>query len=289
MLFFKTKPKNDELLPPPPPPTDADLEKEFDNKNDFFDEIVEEEPSQETFPGEEEFTDAVEKFDKKAVQKRPKPEKEAGKKINKPAAKKQRIAEKAAIKQVKLAKAKGPKIKTVKSQKAGPEPEEKSSYMEEFSFDLPKELSIDEDKIELPDTLEELHANNDLEAGKPDEILEARKEIKSAIDRIKEQEKPSIFRRLFGKKEIPKEPPMKVPIKENILPEPIYVGKASNMQDSINKTRLALMKFDLEDAKNNYVEVMKAYNSLKPEEQAKFYEDIKELYFERKSAEKLKV
>lgn len=281
MLFFKPKPKNDVLLPPPPPPTDEDLEKEFDNKNDFFDEVVDEKPIPETSPEEEEFTNVVEKFDKKAMQKKTKPKKEAG---NKQAAKKQDIAEKAAIKRIKPAKAKAQKIKPVKSQKVKPEPEESSGDMEEFSFDLSKELSTDEDKMELPDALEELQVNEQ-EANKPDDILEAQKEIKSAIDKIKEQEKPSIFGRLFGKKEIQKE--QQEPVKAQILPG--YAGEVSNIQDSINKTRLALMKFDLEAAKNNYVETMKMYNRLKPEDQAKVYQDIKELYFERKSAEKLKV
>ncbi len=277
MLFFKPKPKNDELLPPPPPPTDADLEKEFDNKNDFFDEVVEEEPIPATIPEEEEFVDVVERFDKKAAQKKAK---------GKLPVIKEKIIKKDAKNQVKIAKT---KLKEVKGSKDKPDSEEDSGNVERFSFDLPKELARNEGKIELPDTLEEPDPQHEQETQMPDEILEARQEIRSAIDRIKELEKPSIFRRLFGKKGIQKEQPMQEPVKALILPEPRDSGEASSIQNSINKARLALMKFDLESAKKSYIEVMRVYNNLKPEEQAEVYQDIKELYFERKSAEKLKV
>ena len=65
--------------------------------------------------------------------------------------------------------------------------------------------------------------------------------------------------------------------------------KVSMIQNDIKKAREALMGFDLETAKMNYIEIIKLYNNIKPEEQAKVYRDIKELYFERKSAEELKV
>ena len=63
----------------------------------------------------------------------------------------------------------------------------------------------------------------------------------------------------------------------------------SKIQNNISKARDALMKFDLETAKKNYIDAMELYNILKPEEQAKVYHDFRELYFERKSAEELKV
>ncbi|MBI2557834.1 hypothetical protein HYW20_00785 [Candidatus Woesearchaeota archaeon] len=276
MLFFKPKPKSDELLPPPPPPTDTELEKEFNDKNEFFDEVIEGEPSPGTFPEEEEFIDVVEKFDKKAMQKKAK---------GKLPAKKQKTVKKEAKNQVKITntkviEVKASKIKPVKSQKVKPDSQENSNNIEGFGFDLQKELTTDGGKIELPDTLEEFDSQHGQETENPDEILEARQEIRSAIDRIKELEKPSILRRLFGKKKT---------AKEQTSPEPQNAGEPLTIQDGINKTRLALMKFDLDAAKKSYMEVMKIYNNLKPEEQAKVYQDIKEIYFERKSAEKLKV
>ena len=60
------------------------------------------------------------------------------------------------------------------------------------------------------------------------------------------------------------------------------------IQDMIDGTRQALMNLDLEGARKNYIEVIKIYKTLSPEEQARFYYDIRELYFERKSAEGLK-
>ena len=48
------------------------------------------------------------------------------------------------------------------------------------------------------------------------------------------------------------------------------------------------MSFDLKIARKKYMEAMEIYNKIKPEEQAKVYSDIKELYFERKSAEQLR-
>ena len=118
---------------------------------------------------------------------------------------------------------------------------------------------------------------------KPKEILEAQEEIKSAIDKIKSQDKPSIFKRLFAKKE-----KMAAPLEQPVQDLP-NANDISKIQGGINKARQALMKFDLEAAKGEYIEVMKLYNGLKPEEQSRVYQDIKELYFERKSAEELKV
>ena len=48
------------------------------------------------------------------------------------------------------------------------------------------------------------------------------------------------------------------------------------------------MKFDTENAKILYKEALDAYNSMNSEDQAKVYNDIKEIYFERKSAEQFK-
>ena len=57
----------------------------------------------------------------------------------------------------------------------------------------------------------------------------------------------------------------------------------------IGNARSALMNLDLEAAKNDYMEIMLAYNKLKPEDQAKVYHEIRDLYYERKNAEELKV
>ena len=170
----------------------------------------------------------------------------------------------------------------------------KEEEISEKAFELPQELESPEE-IGLPETLEDFDVEKELgagledfgkyeEAAKPKEILEAEEEIKSAIEKIKEREKPSLFKRLFAKKEKTEEKP-----EDYFMPEIAAVNDVSTIQNNINRAREALMKFDLETAKRNYVEIMRVYNNIKPEEQAKVYHDIRDLYFERKSAEELKV
>jgi hypothetical protein len=45
------------------------------------------------------------------------------------------------------------------------------------------------------------------------------------------------------------------------------------------------MELDLEKAKQIYIEVMASYNKLNDKDKVKVYEDIKELYEDRKHAE----
>mgnify|MGYP001593397168 CR=1 FL=1 len=65
-------------------------------------------------------------------------------------------------------------------------------------------------------------------------------------------------------------------------------GPLSAVQSNIETARSALMKFDLETAKRVYTEAMRAYSILSAEDKSKVYNDLKELYFERKSAERVK-
>jgi hypothetical protein len=46
------------------------------------------------------------------------------------------------------------------------------------------------------------------------------------------------------------------------------------------------MDFKFDEAKRRYIEIMKMYNELEPKKKSKVYHDIKDLYYERKSAEK---
>ncbi len=59
------------------------------------------------------------------------------------------------------------------------------------------------------------------------------------------------------------------------------------MMNKVYDSRAALMKFDFNLAQTIYVELLQEYNKLKDHHKAKIYEHIKELYEERKSAEKL--
>ena|SRR3989338_3120442 len=246
MLFFKPKLKDDGLLPPPPPLPDIELE-EPEKKHKFFDEIAQPEEIGD-FPEEYEFSNLVEDLEKSS---KAEPIAKKGKTILK----------------------KAQKTKKQKSSK---------------KLDRAKKIKLP--KIELPETLEELDIQDldkESEMGfeaKPQEIVEAEEEIKSAIDNIKYQERPSLFKRLFTKKKAEEK------IGENyIIPELPEINKVSAIQNNIKKAREALMEFDLKTAKQTYLEIMEIYNNIGPEEQVKVYHDIKELYSERKSAEGLKV
>ena len=79
------------------------------------------------------------------------------------------------------------------------------------------------------------------------------------------------------------------PHKEPISPKPPDLDKVSIIRNKIGDARKALVKFDLDTAKKNYTDVIKIYNNISPEDKAKVYHDIQDLYSERKNAEKLKV
>ena len=260
MFLFKPKPKSDDLLPPPPPFPTLDSEESISDQSNLLDKDIETEI--ETLPEDMEFSSLVKDLNKTT------------KRLKKEGIQKKSKEKKAPSKT---------KKEQIKTQVELP------SLKEDFGLEdieLPEELSKEE--LEFPDTIEEFDIDKlgeEIEQEpktKPKEILEAEEEIKSAIEKIKEHEKPSLLKRLFWRNKIEQKP-------ELLISEPeIQEGdEFSEIQSKINKAREALMKFDLENAKINYIELMGLYNKIKPEEQAKVYNEIKELYFERKSAEKL--
>jgi len=123
----------------------------------------------------------------------------------------------------------------------------------------------------------------DQDVEKPHEVLEAEKEIQRAIEGIKRVSKKKPFiKRLFGKKksEEKTEFPEVIPrVEENA--DVIYL-----IEGKLHMVRLALMDFKFDDAQKIYIEIMKMYNDLDLEKKAKVYDDIKDLYYERKTAEK---
>ncbi len=134
-------------------------------------------------------------------------------------------------------------------------------------FDLPKDLETDE------------YIKKGLKS-RPKELAEAEDEIKTAIEKIKEHEKPSLFGSFFRSKK--PEPETGMSIQE--IPE----DNVSRIIGKINNARQSLMNLDLQRAREEYLEIMKAYNELRPGEQRKVFYEIKNLYYERKSAESLK-
>jgi hypothetical protein len=83
-------------------------------------------------------------------------------------------------------------------------------------------------------------------------------------------------RQFKEKVEIPKEKP---PIKRKVSP-------VKSVKEKIYEARITLMDFKFYDAKKIYIEIMKIYMSMSPKDQSKVYQTIKDLYRERKSAEK---
>ena len=301
MLFFKPKPRSNEILPPPPPDSDLELEEEskpslfgstkqtpvihsqLPEKHKFFDEIINSEKA-ETFPEEDEFKDLVKGIEK------PKKKRDLKKM---PITKKPSIAKKLKIKDTRAKKTlqvipvkKGIASKQAKKyakEQTAEIPKPEDTGLEDLDFELPQELQTAKEDFGLPEKLEdfkleEFDAPKQRDSKKPNEVLEAEIEIKSAIESIKKQERPSFLKRLFIKK--PKE--------RELVQEPPSLDKVSLIKDNIKKAREALMKFDLETAKTSYIEIMQLYNQIKPEEQARVYHDINNLYTERKSAEDLK-
>ena len=58
------------------------------------------------------------------------------------------------------------------------------------------------------------------------------------------------------------------------------------VEEKIHKARLALMDFKFDMAKKVYIDIMRIYNDMDSKKKARVYPDIKDLYYERKSAEK---
>ena len=271
MFLFKPK-KYDEILPPPPP-----MDMEPGEKPKLFDEVIKPKKA-ENFPEQEEFSKLVKEIEESSA---PKRQIKKGK-VSVKAIKS--VQQKIPVKQIKGKKLpfKKPKI----AKKAEAIGLDKDFDLKGIDFEPPKELELSEKDIGLPETLEDFDIENfgkELwqEAEKPREISEAEEEIKSAIEKIKAHEKPSFFRKLFAKRK-----------KEGEMPErqmELPSDKISAIHGKVNEARQALMEFDLEKARKSYIEAMNLYNRINPEEQAKVYHDIKEIYLERKSAEGLKV
>ena len=152
-----------------------------------------------------------------------------------------------------------------------------------------------EAEIKFPDTLDELELGYAKPAAetkarqKPKELEDAEKEIRSAIESIKKQEKQSFFSRLFStsfKSNDYGAQNARIETKQSFADERDDI---SQINKKIEESREALMNFNLDAAKRRYMETMQIYNHLKPEEQAKVYNEIKELYSERKKAEEMKI
>jgi len=117
---------------------------------------------------------------------------------------------------------------------------------------------------------------------KPQEVIKSEEEIQRAIEGIKKEGKKKNLINIFKKKDIEKsvEKPEVMPRTKE---EKDDIGI---VEEKIHKARMSLMDFKFDDAKMAYVNIMMIYNKLDDKDKSKVYQDIKDFYDERKSAEK---
>jgi len=152
-------------------------------------------------------------------------------------------------------------------EKIAPKPSMKRIKTAETKLEIPK--------FELPEIEKEI--------AKPEEIVKAEEEIQEAISGMKRAKRPSIIKSLFKKKEKIEE---KIETPE-VMPRTFdKIDYVDLIEEKIHKARLFLMDFKFDEAKSVYIEIMNMYNELDPKKKAKVYRDIKDLYYERRSAEK---
>ena len=128
----------------------------------------------------------------------------------------------------------------------------------------PKEVTGGGAEFEFPEFLDENELLSEIRSI-PDEVIEAKREIKQASAKIRDTESSVIESGDSGS-------------------AAIMISRIRNM---ISNARDHLVRLNLEEAKSSYIEIMKIYNTLNPEARAKVYNEINDFYFERKSAEKL--
>ena len=270
MLFLKPKPKSEELLPPPPPFSILELEEEKPVLNSDNKQKEEDSGAR--------FAHLFDDIDEVGQKKEPM---QNGEKLKSLKIKTKLSQFRKSPKQAKATKS---KFKPKKAKEFADSKLEDDLNLDGTDFNFPKDLEQAAEKDFGFDKLAEFDAEdnydkNNIQA-KPQELIEAEDEIKSAIDDIKGGEKPSLFRKLFrGEK-----PEAKV---EKPLMQEIPKDGISQIKGKLEDARNALMNFDLKSARENYADIMVLYNGLNPEEQAKVYYEIKNLYYERKSAEGL--
>jgi len=115
------------------------------------------------------------------------------------------------------------------------------------------------------------------------DITKAQEEIKESIESLKEKKRPSIVSGLFKKKE---KIEWKIETPE-VMPRTFdKIDYVEDIEEMLHKARLLLMDFKFDDAKRAYLEIMRMYSSLDPKDKSKVYNDVRDLYYERKSAEK---
>jgi len=74
---------------------------------------------------------------------------------------------------------------------------------------------------------------------------------------------------------------------EHLLPPDLMLANVEHVFEMISEAKNEMFKLKFDKAKNIYVDIMRSYTNLKPSEKQMVYIAIKELYEERKKAERL--
>lgn len=127
-----------------------------------------------------------------------------------------------------------------------------------------------------------------------DDIKEAEDEIKKAIDGMKEKSRAPNINMLFKRKEKDKKKSLISEVSDagkietpEVMPRTFdRIDNVQEIEERIHKARMCLMDFKFDDAKRIYMEIMRLYSGISQKDRYKVYQDINDLYYERKSAEK---
>jgi len=233
MFFSKLKKGDDEILPPPPPFPPL----EFDENEGLGQPSAAPEPEAndglvQKSPENSGQQEILKGFEEFVGQK---PEVVKEKKASKKARKGVKIKGKKAIDKKSAEKAHEPAIEVTQQAPA----------------------FIEEQKIDFTDS-ESQH------------LEDSRQEIRDAISKIKEKEKPSFLKSLLSRMQ-------DAPKNRNV----------NLINEKITAAKERLFRNDYEGAKRIYLDIMRFYNKCNKTEQAKIYSSIKELYEERKKAEQV--
>ena len=78
---------------------------------------------------------------------------------------------------------------------------------------------------------------------------------------------------------------IEIPVKKEVVKKKKRFNEVKFIKQRLYDARDALTELDLVRARHIYIEIMASYNKLGDKDKKKVYEDIKELYEDRKKAE----
>ncbi len=308
--IFGSRNEDLDLLPPPPPFPDIGIGKKPRD-------TAEEEWKRSKQKMEEDRKTRMEFERQKGIEKkvegRRKKQEEIQKKLlekqKKIDAKKEKIKIPKPVKEVDESKIELPKPEQKKSffgRLFGKKDEEFEKELKELEETIPEprlaakefpELRIPEAKVKTPKPMrEKIEQIKDIpniklpeleieESVKPVDLEKAQEEIRKSIESIQREKRELSIGMLFRKKE--KEKVIEKIEMPEVMPRTFdKIDHVQEIEERVHKARMCLMDFKFDDAKRVYIEIMRSYNSLSQKDRYKVYQDIRDLYYERKSAEK---